>query len=763
MKRILQQAAGWVVERELVWVLMLAPWLLFPDLLRVVTVPALLAVPLLWLVRPIARRPIHLSTPVNLPLLLLLLALGVAVGTGPHPDLALPDATAIILGVAVVSAFVNAGESWRGVQVWSVILTAAGFVLALIFLVTTDWPQGKIGALTRLSSSLAALGNTFGRGSMGGLDPEHVAGVLLLLLPIVLGFALHSLQRSRQPLMSHWQAFAGAGLMVALLILFVLVLTQSRTAFVVLIVVATIVLGFWWRPLSVLAVALFLTAAMLLLIGLLSGQLGEWVGMLDSVGRQPRIELGAWFQRVELWRNALLGLRDYPLTGAGPGAFMLVAPLNYPFDAVMPDSLPAGVPNLWLQAGVDLGVLGLTAFAWLTAMIVLIGWKIRLRRIGQRLLLTGFWLGLLAWMGHGLLSGVWLAERLGLMVWIAVGVLVGGWPGGGESLQVSQGGRRFLRAGWVVGGLVLAGVLGWLLVSPIWTLNRGAHLLDKAMIDGSLTEPERVRVLGEAQSLLSGSGDLPGAIRRRAVVEYELGNDTQAVVSFRRDAGAEAFLSSRGRWLLTNGQQKEAERLLGVAMAALPDSVRLSCLGGDVFQVGGNQLEALGQYRRGLELSAELADEPVVTAKCYDGLAILAESLGWWGEAAASLAKAVELEPENLGYQQRYGWALYKATGELAEPVAIEEALLRAEPDSMPVVLTLTDIYLEADRPRKALEWSEAAVLIDSSNAEAWLRLAMASRALDELDQARKALNEALRLDPAHPEALDLQARWSTP
>ena len=763
MRSVLRQAAGWVAERELVWVLLLAPWLLFPFLYQPLTTLALLTVPALWLVRAMAGRPIHVSTPVNPPLLLLLLSLGVALLTGPQPALAIPQALVMVLGVALVSAFVNVDDRWRGAHLWSVILTAVGFVLALFSLVMTDWPENKIGALARLTANLPALQEALGPGVVSGFDPGQVAGGLVILLPIVLGFALHARQRGRQPLMSHWQAISAAGFLVAVFVGVVLVLTQSRTGLVVLMAVATIGMSFRSRPLWVLAVALFVTGAMLLLIGLISGLLGDWMGLVDGLGRMLGAELTAWPQRVELWRAALLGLRDYPLTGAGAGVFMEVAPLNYALHVVGPDSMPAHVPNLWLQAGADLGLLGLIALVWLTTILFLVGWKIRLRRSGQRLLLSGFWLGLVAWMGHGLLTGLWLGERLGLLVWIVVGVLLGGWLSEGERRQSQRGGGRLLQAGWLIGGLLVAGVLGWLLLSPIWTLNRGAHLLDRARIDEALAEPERMHILGEAQSLLVQSGALPGAVRRRALVEYELGNDAQAAVAFRQDAGAEAYLASRGRWLLATGQQEETQRLLGVARESIPDSARLSCLSGDVFWAAEDPYAALAHYRRGLEIEGALADEPRVLAMCYDGLAILAESLGWWGEASGSLAKAVELEPELLDLQVRYGWALFKATGDLGEPVAIEEAVLRVQPDSIAAILALADMHLEGERPRRALEWSQEAVLIERGNPEGWVRLAMASRALEDLDQAAKALSEALRLDPDHPRALELQARWGTP
>jgi tetratricopeptide (TPR) repeat protein len=502
---------------------------------------------------------------------------------------------------------------------------------------------------------------------------------------------------------------------------------------------------------------------MLLLIGLISGHLADWMNVLDGIGRPPGADLSAWSRRVELWRNALFCVRDYPLSGAGLGAFVHVAPLNYPFLESLPDSLMAIVPNLWLHAGVDLGILGLVAFTWLTIVVVLMGWKIRLRRRGDRILLTGFWLGLLAWMGHGLLAGVWLAQPLGILVWVVIGVLLSGWLSEGEEPEPLRSRRGLLQVVWVLGGLGLAVIVGWLLLSPVLFLNQGAQRLDYALINHSIATDERTRLLKDAQRLLGQVGDLPGAIRRQAVLEYELGSDEQAAVAFRQDPGAEPYLFSRGRWLLASGRKTEAEHLLGVAVEAVSVSPRLACLRARVDSERGDPFGALDNYRRGLDLSATFDAEPEALIECHDGFARLAESLGWWGEAAGSLAQAAELDPRNLDFQRRYAWALFTATGELGESVAVLEGALRLEADSVPMMMTLIDIYLAAERPQKAVEWSQNAIDVDSSNAGCWLRLAKAYAALEEFEQARSALAETLRLDPNLPEAIDLQTEWEMP
>ena len=98
MKNRIQRGADWIAGREPVVLLFLAPWLLFPDASRPLTIAALLILPLLWLLRRLAGRPLSVSTPLNGPLLFLLVSVGPAVYISPRPDLSIPQATTLLLG-----------------------------------------------------------------------------------------------------------------------------------------------------------------------------------------------------------------------------------------------------------------------------------------------------------------------------------------------------------------------------------------------------------------------------------------------------------------------------------------------------------------------------------------------------------------------------------------------------------------------------------------------------------------------------------------
>jgi O-antigen ligase/tetratricopeptide (TPR) repeat protein len=768
MKDRIRQGAAWIAGREVWVVLSLSPWLLFPAAVRPLTITALVLLPVLWLVRCLAGRPLSVRTPLNWPLLLLLLCLGPAVLVSPLPDLAVPQATTFLLGLSLYLAIVNGDEQWRRPEFGGGLLTIAGAILALLALVGTDWGPAKMALLSRMTERLPRLILASPDPVLGGgFHPSEIGGLMAGLLPVVVAFTMLSRSRGRQPLMDRWHAFAWGSGAAGLLMLFLLLLTQSRTSMLTLLLVAAVVVGMRWRPVGVVVLALVIVIGILLVIGLFSGTLGEWLTRADAATRMAGPEPDSWWQRVEIWRNALYMIRDYPMVGAGLRAFGAVARLNYEFDVITPDYALRHAHNLWLQAGADLGLVGFVGFAWLTLVLLLLGWAVQRRRSSdQRTQLTGIWLGLVVWLGHGMWNAISLGTGSALIVWMMIGFLVAAWQGESVAPTLPGPGER-RRGRWpiLLAAVILMVVVGTLLArSPLWSLNQGANLLDEVLLSSPLPAEagrEDPR-LSRALALIESASDLPGALRRRALAHYEAGNQAQAILLFRQDEASEGYLVSRGRQLLAEGDLAEAERFLQMALEVAPDSGRLVCLTGDVYRLKDSFFEALGFYREVPERAESFGGRDVRLAECYYQLAVYERQLGNWSAAAEWFGRAAGLAPVELSYQVEYGWAFFRSTGEINQAAAIVESVLESDPEAVHPMIVLADMYLEAERPQRSLEWSESAVAIAPSDPEAWLRLAQAYWALEQGDDARGALAEVLRLDPANEVALALQAAWES-
>jgi len=567
--------------------------------------------------------------------------------------------------------------------------------------------------------------------------------------------------------MDRWHAFAWGGGVAGVLMVFVLLLTQSRTSVLMLLLVAAVVLGIRWRPVGVVVLALFIVGAMLVVIGLFSGTLNDWLTTADAVSRLADTEPNSWSLRVEAWHNALNTIRDYPILGAGLRAFPPVARLNYEFDVIGPDYALRHAHNLWLQAGADLGVVGLAGFSWLTVVLLLLGWAVqRRRRSEERVQLTGIWLGLVVWMGHGMSNAVSLGGRPALVFWLMIGFLVAAWQGDsvGSAMPGSGDGRRG-RWPILLGAVALIVLAGFLVGrSPLWSLNRGANMLDRVLLSSPASggANRRDARLSQALALIESASDLPGVLRRRALAHYEAGDRAQAILLFRQDEGSEGYLVSRGRQLLAEGELAEAERFLHMALEVVPNSGRLACLTGDVYRLNDSFSDALGFYREVPEKAASFGERDARLAECYYQLAVSERQLGNWSAAAEWFGEAADLDPAELSYRVEYGWAFFRSTGEINQAAAIVESALELDPEAAGVMIVLADMYLQAERPQRSLEWSETAVTTAPSDPEAWLRLARAYWTLEQGEEAGEALAEVLRLDPANEAALALQAAWES-
>jgi len=745
-----RRTAKWLAANEPVLVLGLMPWLLAPDFSEPISALALLLLPVLWLIRVLAERPIMVRSPLNWPLLLLLASVIPAVYFAPQPAAAADHAAALVGGFATFAAILNGDSRWRRPVTGAAFLTVVGATLCLAQVLRDRWIAERWSWLTGARTGL----QTTSQAGVG-IPPWLLAGLLAVLLPAVVGYALACHRRTSQPLMGRWQGLLVISILAAGLMAVTLVLCGSRMAVLVILLLAMALIGVRSRLAGVIGSAVALTTGLLLLIGLLTGHLVSWVTLLDDaswIGADP----SPWLRRLELWRNAVLVLRDYPLSGVGIGFFRPVAWQNYPFYRVSPLSFASDPRNMMLHAGVDLGAGGLAAFSLLAVVLVLVGWTARNRQTDEdRILVSGFWFGILAWLGYGTVASIPLWSASGWLVWVLMGLTVGSWQE--THVDSAPMDRRRL----VLSDLAGLGLLVMLVVaaanSSWWAHNRAANLLDRALLTGDR------QALNASLAMLEEVSDQPGALRRRASALYEMGHREQSVRLFQSDEQAAAFLFSLGRLRLAQGDLDQAEAVVDLGLAVEPRSGRLACLAGDVQQALGNLSGALRFYRLVPSQPSDLDGDRTLLARCYHQLGMVQKELNWWGEAAASFEVAATLDDGEVSYWTEQGQAVYRATGDLSRAVYVFESALAANPNSNQVMLTLAELYLYAGRGQKALEWSDRMVEENPNDPAGWLLLAQAYRMLDRGNEAARALDQALRLDRVNPVALGLQEAWGNP
>jgi putative inorganic carbon (HCO3(-)) transporter len=400
--------------------LLIAPLLLFPSGWRLL---ALLVLPIVWIGNRVLTGHFVPRTPYDGIMLCLLLMVLVSLYATYDMAASLPKITGVLLGISVFYGIVNVVDTpkhfnWILVVTLLIVAAFSGLVL-----VGTNWGR-KILLLEQIGALLPALVRGL-PGADAGFHPAEVGGALtwIIFLPMTAFIGLWAQRRS----LSVVAVLIGLGILNGLLIM-ALVLTQSRSAwlgFAAGTVLILWLLGRGGRIILVGVVAVRLISAVLL------GPDRLWPGnSSQSLGG----ELGAVFtpglsDRVEIWARAVYGLQDFSFTGMGLGTFRYVMPVLYPLFTVSPDVDLGHAHNEWLQAGVDLGLIGLIAFVALQGLSLVLAYQafhLPLPTLAHWLM-AGVLAGLIAHSVFGLTDAVALGAKPGIFFWLLVALTAGVW------------------------------------------------------------------------------------------------------------------------------------------------------------------------------------------------------------------------------------------------------------------------------------------------------------------------------------------------
>jgi putative inorganic carbon (HCO3(-)) transporter len=355
------------------------------------------------------RRVGWLGTPLDLPILLLLVQIGVSFWATALPDKTWVAVGQLAAGLVAYYAIVNWSRD-RTRLWWTVAaLIALGLGLALIAPFAVDWfRERKTFLPPALYDYLPLL-------LSDSVHPNVMAGALATLLPLPLALALAIPMTSRR---QSW--LRGTLLLVCLLEISVLILTKSRGGYIALGVGLWLTL--WLSGRRRWATALIIVAA-LAVAWLATQPLAETTEGLDPT--QAVLDASSWAFRQQVWHTAIQVVSDFPFTGVGAGTFNDVAALLYGFYS--PNN--PGAHNLFIQAGVDLGLLGLISFL---AILILVLWAAfqayRLLdspqdRVLQAVAIGGL-SGIVATIAHGLVDTHTWGSKGAFIPWMVMGLII---------------------------------------------------------------------------------------------------------------------------------------------------------------------------------------------------------------------------------------------------------------------------------------------------------------------------------------------------
>ncbi len=367
------------------------------------------------------------STPLNIGIIGLVLLLPVGLAISHSQELSLVKIHGVLISVAIFVITLNLIRSMKWIK-WAILaLVAMAFFLSLLALFGADWSSGDSVLPSRLLAILPLPVAVIQKlTSSGGIHVNTIGGTTALFVPLLASLLLDRGAFKRAFLRKNRRArsidliYKFIIFLVMIFVLFILVMTQSRGAFLGC-VVGVYILMVWKNKRFLYFIPLAFLALFIAMLVFADGEPARFLLLLDTYSNPEGDTLQT---RIEYWKNTIYLIQDFPITGAGIGTYGKIFHDIYPFATPLATVRPLFYAhNMYLAIAADMGLPALVLYlALFSGFFCMVFYAMRQSRSIVKTLLRGLVSGLAAHMVYGLMDNYMLGEKLGVSVWVFFGI-----------------------------------------------------------------------------------------------------------------------------------------------------------------------------------------------------------------------------------------------------------------------------------------------------------------------------------------------------
>lgn len=402
MEQINMIKNSWVDWAQFILIGLLAPFFLFPSMKYVWV---LFVVPSLWICRWLVKKNFFERS--ILDWAIFILAIQVFATCLIVPDLAfsLPKIAGVLLGIAIFYSMIALMKSEKLIRMGIILFLGGGLILSVIGILGMIRANSKyLDRLFRITTSIPKINFNI-QGAEEGFHHNAVGGTLIIIIPLYFILIFSYLRRKKQNcLLNKNKSFVIFLFLGFLVIIGVLVLTQSRSSWIGLLLSCSILLmagpkGKKWGPILIFS----FVVAYLLLLG------------FDKIPLASEEAKKSVTIRVELWSIGLETINEHPVFGIGMNLVRQIPSVGW----------KTHIHNHLLHTAAELGIPGLIAYLSILVgagfMCFEIFCKSKIR--WMKMTALGLGCGQLAHFIFGMADSIPLGAKVGIFFWFSLALI----------------------------------------------------------------------------------------------------------------------------------------------------------------------------------------------------------------------------------------------------------------------------------------------------------------------------------------------------